>query len=386
MIWETAQTNFLQTLNFKIMKTFNFKCTLLLMALLCSTMAIAQHTSIEHNSTGTDPHLELEETESNDFSRLFFTNSTSTDKWSLAGAVGSAVPNKYFGFYYNGSPRVVYNEVSGGLGIGLPDGFNSKLAIKANSGNSATRAQIEVRESDSGYGRIMYSNTREGQWVLAGRCENDANASNSRFNIYYSPDGVLGNGTNILSVNGGDYRVGVNETNPAGALHVKQNNLDQGLILERNGAFTDEWGLRNVGSLVFNLNGTNMSYISSADGTYNLWSDARVKNNVELIEDGVLDLLMQLKPKSYFYNHENNPTVRSIGYLAQELQNVFPEAVSKFPEEDKYAVNYTKMGVYTVKAVQEVYKEVKDLRTKNEEMNIELQRLSQLVDQLISEK
>lgn len=63
-------------------------------------------------------------------------------------------------------------------------------------------------------------------------------------------------------------------------------------------------------------------------------SDARLKNNSKSL-NGALDKVMQLSPKSYEYKHKefegkmNLPQGKQFGFIAQELQEVFPEAVGK---------------------------------------------------------
>jgi len=68
----------------------------------------AQQSEVIHDSNSSSPHLQLEETQNDDFSRLFFTNDNEpTNKWSLQARVGT---NQQFGAFYNGSSRLLFDE------------------------------------------------------------------------------------------------------------------------------------------------------------------------------------------------------------------------------------------------------------------------------------
>lgn len=86
-----------------------------------------------YNSTGASGTLELIESEDDDFSRIFFRNKQDLSKrWSLAGRLGST-EDHLFGLYYDGSPRLVYNENSSELEfdgfLDFNSGFNTAIRV-----------------------------------------------------------------------------------------------------------------------------------------------------------------------------------------------------------------------------------------------------------------
>ena len=77
----------------------------------------------------------------------------------------------------------------------------------------------------------------------------------------------------------------------------------------------------------FYVGATNVGYIISPSGTtilYTSVSDYRLKENVQPMT-GALNLVSQLKPCSYTWKSDGSS---SDGFIAHELQEVFPQAVS----------------------------------------------------------
>jgi hypothetical protein len=96
-------------------------------------------------------------------------------------------------------------------------------------------------------------------------------------------------------------------------------------------------------------------------------SDYRLKENVVPLKDG-LSRLMQLKPVQYNWKINNT---KDEGFLAHELQSVFPNAVSGNKDEvdDKgaikpQAVDYGRITPLLVKAIQELQTTVEELKAK----------------------
>lgn len=109
-------------------------------------------------------------------------------------------------------------------------------------------------------------------------------------------------------------------------------------------------------------------------GTITSTSDASKKTNIEKLEGG-LDIITQLKPKTYDYKTAENPqlpTEKQYGFIAQELAQVMPDLVkevstfNEFDEVDEegnvrepevsgsiQTVNYMALIPVLVEAVQE---------------------------------
>ncbi len=99
---------------------------------------IKGQTEIEFNSSGAAGSIEIVETEDDDFSRIFFRNTQDMSKrWALSGRLGSTTDD-LFGLYYDGAPRLVYDEPSQDFE------FNGKIDI-----NSTLNTAIQVDDAQA---------------------------------------------------------------------------------------------------------------------------------------------------------------------------------------------------------------------------------------------
>ena len=105
----------------------------------------------------------------------------------------------------------------------------------------------------------------------------------------------------------------------------------------------------------------------TVSGDVNISSDARLKSNIVSL-GSTLSKLLLIDGKSYTMNKSGD---EKIGILAQEVQEVFPELVSK-DENEMLSVNYQGLVPVLINAI----KEQED----------KISRLEKLVEQLISEK
>lgn len=70
--------------------------------------------------------------------------------------------------------------------------------------------------------------------------------------------------------------------------------------------------------------------------------------------DPVLDNVMKLKPSTYDYVNIDNPENRSWGFIAQEVEKIFPEIVLQSGEFK--GLSYDNFAVIAIKAIQEQQK------------------------------
>ena len=79
-----------------------------------------------------------------------------------------------------------------------------------------------------------------------------------------------------------------------------------------------------------------------------------MKEDIRPLEDGVIDKIMKLKPSRYVLRDDETKK-EQIGFIAQEVEEVFPEFVVEGKDGTKY-LDYMKMTAILCKAIQELHK------------------------------
>lgn len=98
-------------------------------------------------------------------------------------------------------------------------------------------------------------------------------------------------------------------------------------------------------------------------------SDRRAKSDIKVIENA-LEKVETLSGNTYELHNTSGGTTRSAGLIAQEVQEVLPEAVTQDNEEDggMLRLNYNSVIALLVESVKELSAEVKGLKAEIEEL------------------
>lgn len=285
-------------------------------------------------------------------------------KYGTYNLISSSAGGTHFGTYNSVSTSsgwagyfIGKNYISSRLSIGELDNPNSSLNILINSGSSS---HIELKENQANDGsRLRFTNASEtnNRWTLYGRADNTD--SDSVFNFFHNGNILQIFGDNQVQVNG---QFSVNLANPTYAIHLPNN-----------------------------------SSIGNGRGRANAWttySDGRIKSNQALLTNG-LSLILRIQPKTYFHhdgNFEDNELViqksgeQTIGFIAQELYNILPEAVQKPVDENNelWSINYEKIIPFNVRAIQELNSKIENLEAENLSLKQQLSKLQQLEERLLA--
>lgn len=106
-----------------------------------------------------------------------------------------------------------------------------------------------------------------------------------------------------------------------------------------------------TGTLEFFLNGALKARINTS-GTYSVLSDIRFKSAIEDLNPA-LEKVLKLSAKSYVFKDAPDAD-RSIGFIAQEVAELFPQLVEGDPtKEGILSLDYSGFGVLAIKAIQE---------------------------------
>jgi hypothetical protein len=335
----------------------------------------------------------------------FDNNATGGVKYGVVGrAIGSSAGDNYGGqFAANSSTGTNYGVqglVSGSTGITYAGNFantststSAKYGVYSNtSGNSAGSNYggilVATGSTESNYGSYGSAYGSTGTNNYGGYFQSIFTGGTSNYGVYGKSTGTT-TGTNIggyFTASGGasNYgllvesgNVGIGTLTPAYKLHVYQSTTDYVARIENNNNTTNGKGLKiNAGSSSGSSTAVMIGFFTPADvylggitqsGTgsvlYNSSSDRRLKNNIINTHFGISDL-MKIQVRDYVYKADASKT-QVTGFIAQELYEIFPNAVTKpANEEDMWSVDYGKVTPLLVKAIQEQQAEIEALKAK----------------------
>ena len=150
-------------------------------------------------------------------------------------------------------------------------------------------------------------------------------------------------------------------------------------------------GVDAAGDLIFKYKGGDSvawdAYVNLSNGAWVSGSDKRLKKDIEPV-GSVLDRLVKLKPSRFRFKRQTEDETKLFGFVAQEVQDVFPDMVSD--EKNRLGLAYDDFGVLSVKAIQELRAEkdqqLADLgeqlaeeTRRNDELEARLAKLEELV-------
>ncbi|MDF1696069.1 MAG: tail fiber domain-containing protein [Saprospiraceae bacterium] len=176
--------------------------------------------------------------------------------------------------------------------------------------------------------------------------------------------GINTNGQDLnLSVNGqskvnitAENYVGIGTTNPTNELHVKEvTGGNYQIYVENNGTVWRQGKPNGFDSYRIGKEGGNYAFLSGSSYNWGVGSDRKLKENIFDLEP-VLDRVLQLQPKRFKYKTALNPT---IGMIAQEVQEVFPDLVELQGEHENgkasefLVLQSSLLNFISIKAIQE---------------------------------
>jgi hypothetical protein len=275
-------------------------------------------------------------------------------------------------FRTNGNNTRMSLTSTGNLGIGTPAPEANLHVFRGSAGTvtANTNAPLVIENSTSNFINLLTPDANE-RGVLFGDNLNNSDAgiiytganqlqlrSNGNLNrMIIDPDGNTGIGLDPISVSG------FND----GLLQVGNDGDDNLRLVASDG--TNDWSLFSAngptGDLFLFKNGVQKGFFNDLDGSYNPGSDRRLKQDITELP-GVMENIMKLKPKKYHFTESASKEKYSYGFIAQEVNEIFPDFVSSYKDrksgEERYALNYDNFGVLAIKAIQELQKQVEELK------------------------
>jgi hypothetical protein len=277
----------------------------------------------------------------------------------------------------------IRNTNTGNVGIGTPPSSTAKLHIK---GTATTTETVRVEGSTPILSFSTSANGYDGYFAQrAGTGFVMATADTSNIIIQPASTNPLSANNRaglIIEGNAGNVATGGNPTDTRFTIYHKGKGL--GLI---NQVSNRSWDMEvdEMSGDLFLYNdqfGASLpSGVFATDGQYLAASDRRLKKDIVPVQS-VLDRILQVKPVRYHFNHESASDPLSYGFIAQDVQALFPEMVHESKSSSKgdmLHMNYAAFNVLTVKAIQEQQTQIEALKAENTALKARLDAIEALL-------
>ena len=132
------------------------------------------------------------------------------------------------------------------------------------------------------------------------------------------------------------------------------------------------WYATSNNPYLFNGAIGNIASINPSNGAYSALSDVNKKKNFEKSNYGLAEILL-LNPQLYNLISDNNSNKKDLGFIAQEVKNIIPQA---YIETDEFiGLNYQAITATSVKAIQELDYKFETQAEKIARLEIRVQQL-----------
>ncbi|MHA7844183.1 MAG: tail fiber domain-containing protein, partial [Winogradskyella sp.] len=264
---------------------------------------------------------------------------------------------------------------------GINSSASGTFSIALQGGNATNQSSIAIGNSSQSTGNnslaIGLSTTASGNNSIA--IGNNINAYSFSETVFgfnqdiYTPASTTANNANdrLFVVGNGNAAVGIPSDNNAFTI------LKDG----RTGI------MRIPTTNILEVNG-NASKTTAGDWLAN--SDRRLKKNIKTFnEEQALQKLLQMRGVTYEWNDNqtgnNRPKGQQYGFVAQELQQVFPENVS-LDNQGFYQTAYGTYDALYVQSIKALNSKIEDLEQENKTLKAKLDELYSMVKQMAEER
>lgn len=326
------------------------------------------------------------------------TGSFNTALGTLSGStITSGSENTLIGYSANVSSGVLFNATS--IGSNSYVSSNNSLVLGSingvNNATADTKVGIGVNDPSEkleiGNGRLRFRGFPGAGSAHGITWTNNAGTTDRAFIGMENDDFIgiynFGFGAWNVRVHNSSGEVGINKqpllTSNDSRLQVKQTGIQNGIGIEA-AANTNHWDwfVTNTANSDLQLyyNGVLKGTYGNAGGVYTP-SDRRLKKDISLLPT-FISQINKLDAYKYHYLDNNNADAFSYGFMAQDVQRLFPDAVKETEiknGETRLGINYQYFTVLAIKGIQEQQKQIDDLKTTNENLQKQIDEIKRTI-------
>jgi co-chaperonin GroES (HSP10) len=280
-----------------------------------------------------------------------------------------------------------YVATSNSLVLGSINGINSATVdTKVGIGVNDPSEKLEIGKGRLRFrGNVLGGNAHGITWT------NNAGTIDRAFFGMETDDLIgiynFGFGAWNFRINNSSGEVGINKqpllTNNDSRLQVKQTGLQNGIGIESS-ANTNHWDwyVTNAASSDLQLyyNGVLKGTYGNAGGAYTP-SDKRLKKDISLLNSSI-NQINKLEAYQYHYLDNTAADALSYGFMAQDVQKLFPEAVKETDiknGEKRLGINYQYFTVLAIKGIQEQQQIIENQNKKIENLQAQIDDIKKLI-------
>jgi hypothetical protein len=158
-----------------------------------------------------------------------------------------------------------------------------------------------------------------------------------------------------------------NTTAANNAITINRSGQSRVAIPEQGGLVASDWpggwggGIATYDFLAFGI----------LANSFNTRSDRRLKNNILELDSSSISNYLKLRPVSFYWNQDKQrDTKLQYGFIAQEIESIFPEMVNTGSDEmQTKSVNYQALHALSLKVIQSQQAEIEELKKKQAELD-----------------
>ena len=250
-----------------------------------------------------------------------------------------------------GSERMRVDS-SGNVGIGTT---SPSYKLDINAGNAASFARIATSASNNGAGLIL-AGAFSGQknWVIANQY--NVNGSLEFTQTTAAGGSTIGTTPSMVIDSSGNLLLNQTSGNADAKFSVFGGSTDSSPCIDfRKGSATTTTS--QVYARFFCNNGSTATGSITANGvsgaTFTAYSDRRLKENITDLPSQLANI-MALRPVEFDYKGYTNGEGHQIGFIAQEVQHIFPDLVAEDDNGMLTLSDMNKNDARLIKAIQEL--------------------------------